>query len=150
MESKYNIGVAAGEADIEAIARFQVAMALESEGTKLCLATVRRGVETGITEGHAIYIVARNAEGAAIGSLMLTTEWSDWHCCQYYWIQSVYVRPEDRQRGAFSAMFAYAREAARRAGAAALRLYVDQNNSRAMAVYRALGMHESHYRMYEL
>lgn len=150
MESKYNIGVAAGEADIEAIARFQVAMALESEGTKLCPATVRRGVETGITEGHAIYIVARNAEDAAIGSLMLTTEWSDWHCCQYYWIQSVYVRPEDRRRGAFSAMFAYAREAARRAGAAALRLYVDQNNSRAMAVYRALGMHESHYRMYEL
>ena len=27
------------------------------------------------------------------GSLMLTTEWSDWSNCNYYWIQSVYVRP---------------------------------------------------------
>lgn len=149
MESKFDIGVA-GMGDAEAIARFQVAMARESEGTELDPATVGKGVRAGIASGQATYIVARDASGEPVGSLMLTTEWSDWHNCQYYWIQSVYVRPGSRRRGAFRAMFAYAREAARRAGAAALRLYVDRDNSAAMETYRSLGMRESHYLMYEL
>lgn len=35
-------------------------------------------------------------------------------------------------------------------GASALRLYVDRHNVNAQKVYQALGMHESHYLMYEL
>ena len=35
------------------------------------------------------------------------------------------------------------------AGAGGLRLYVDETNTRAQAVYAALGMHGGHYRVFE-
>ena len=59
------------------------------------------------------------------GSLMLTTEWSDWSNCNYYWIQSVYVRPESRHQGVFKELFDFAKTIAQSEGAGALRLYVD-------------------------
>ena len=40
---------------------------------------------------------------------MLTTEWSDWSNCNYYWIQSVYVRPESRHQGVFKELFDFAK-----------------------------------------
>ena len=59
---------------------------------------------------------------------MLTTEWSDWSNCNYYWIQSVYVRPESRHQGVFKELFEFAKAIAQSEGAGALRLYVDHHN----------------------
>lgn len=101
-------------------------------------------------DGKATYFVARDDNGEVLGSLMLTTEWSDWNNCNYYWIQSVYVRPESRQQGVFKELFDFAKAIAQSEGAGALRLYVDRNNINAQKVYQSLGMHESHYLMYEL
>ena len=97
-----------------------------------------------------IYLVARNDNGEVLGSLMLTTEWSDWNNCNYYWIQSVYVRQENRDQGVFKELFDFAKAIAQSEGAGALRLYVDCNNVNAQKVYQSLGMHASHYLMYEL
>ena len=76
IDTKYKITV--GEAnDIDAIARFQVAMAMESEGTELNLERVTRGVTMAMNDiSKGEYIVAR-IDGKAVGSLMLTREWSD-------------------------------------------------------------------------
>jgi len=94
------------------------------------------------TMGKYTYVVT--------GSLMLTTEWSDWSNCNYYWIQSVYVRLESRHQGVFKELFDFAKTIAQSEGAGALRLYVDRNNINAQKVYQSLGMRESHYLMYEL
>ena len=92
MGYKYKIDVANIE-DTETIVKFQLAMAKESEGTELDYETVREGVKAGIADdGKATYLVARNDNNEVLGSLMLTTEWSDWNNCNYYWIQSVYVQ----------------------------------------------------------
>jgi len=150
MEYKYKIDIANLE-DTETLVKFQMAMAKESEGTELDYETVREGVKAGIADdGKATYLVARNDDNEVLGSLMLTTEWSDWNNSDYYWIQSVYVRPECRHQGVFKELFDFAKAIALSEGAGALRLYVDRNNINAQKVYQSLGMHESHYLMYEL
>ena len=135
--------------DIQDIAQFQVDMAQESEGTTLDIQTVIPGVTAAVNDPQkGTYIIAR-ADGKPIGSLMLTREWSDWTNRWYWWIQSVYVRPEYRGKGAYRAMYAKIKEMAGEAGVTQIRLYVDKTNYRAQEVYKKLGMDECHYLMYE-
>ena len=135
--------------DIDAIVRFQADMAMESEGTRLDTETLTKGVTAAISdEGKGIYLVA-SAEGKAIGSLMLTREWSDWNNQWYWWIQSVYVMPEYRNQGIYRAMYTTLKDMARDNGVSQIRLYADKSNVSAQHVYKRLGMHESHYLMFE-
>ena len=135
--------------DIQDIAQFQVDMAQESEGTTLDIQTVIPGVTAAVNDPQkGTYIIAR-ADGKPIGSLMLTREWSDWTNRWYWWIQSVYVRPEYRGKGAYRAMYAKIKGMAGEAGVTQIRLYVDKTNYRAQEVYKKLGMDECHYLMYE-
>ncbi len=135
--------------DINDIAQFQVDMAQESEGTSLDKERVVKGVTAVMEDKYkGTYIIAR-ADGKAIGSLMLTREWSDWTNRWYWWIQSVYVRPEYRGKGAYRAMYAKIKEMAHQEGVTQVRLYVDKTNYPAQQVYQKLGMDECHYLMYE-
>lgn len=136
-------------ADIEAIAHFQVEMAMESEGTSLSLERVTRGVTMAMNdEAKGQYIVAR-CEGKVVGSLMLTHEWSDWNCQWYWWIQSVYVEPLHRGKGVYRAMYERVKQMARNENVSQIRLYVDKTNNTAQHAYQHLGMTETHYLMYE-
>lgn len=135
--------------DIESIAQFQVDMAKESEGTLLNKTTVLQGVTAAINDtSKGTYIIAR-AGTEPIGSLMLTKEWSDWNNAWYWWIQSVYVKPEHRRQGVFKSMYQYLANEARKHGVSQIKLYVDKTNLRAQKVYENLGMHESHYLLFE-
>ena len=135
--------------DINAIAAFQVAMAMESEGTTLDLERVTRGVTMAMAdEAKGKYIVAR-IDGKAVGSLMLTREWSDWNCQWYWWIQSVYVEPQHRKKGVYKAMYSKVKQMAQAENVSQVRLYVDKTNTSAQKAYQRLGMDETHYLMYE-
>lgn len=135
--------------DIETIAQFQVDMAMESEGTLLDRETVTKGVAAAMADASkGCYYVARIG-GKAVGSLMLTREWSDWNNGWYWWIQSVYVAPEYRRQGIYKSMYQTVCNDARQQGVAQVRLYVDKTNTRGQKVYSALGMKESHYLIYE-
>ena len=136
--------------DAAAIAQFQVDMARESEGTELDYNLVLRGVTLGLQdEAKGTYFIARDEAGTPLGSLLLTREWSDWTCTWYWWIQSVFIRPEYRRQGAFSCLYETVRASAREEGSACLRLYVDRGNSAAQECYRKQGMDECHYLMFE-
>ena len=150
MENRINYTVSTGtQDDIQAIAQFQVDMALESEGTVLDIQTVLPGVTAAMNDPQkGTYLVAR-ADGQAISSLMLTREWSDWTNRWYWWIQSVYVKPEYRGKGAYRAMYEKIKEMAQQQGVTQIRLYVDKTNTRAQQVYKKLRMDECHYLMYE-
>lgn len=138
-----------GVAHAGVIARFQVAMAMESEDISLDEERVRRGVQAVLDdEAKGLYVIAQIA-GAVVGCLMITREWSDWNSCWYWWIQSVYVLPEYRGRGIYKAMYSYVVEQAKSAGVSQIRLYVDKNNTTAQTVYQKLGMAECHYCLYE-
>ena len=135
--------------DIDSIVQFQADMAMESEGCVLDKERVTRGVTAAmLDDSKGIYWVARIGD-TPIGSLMLTREWSDWNDQWYWWIQSVYVTHEHRRQGIYKAMYEKVKEAARDSGVSQVRLYVDKTNRSAQQVYHRLGMHESHYLMYE-
>lgn len=136
-------------ADLDALVEGNRAMAEETEGLRLPLDTLRTGVRR-VLEGQeaGAYRVVEVA-GRVAAQLMITYEWSDWRARNVWWIQSVYVWPEHRARGYFKALYRATREAAIAAGAAGLRLYVDERNTRAQEVYRALGMSSGHYRVCE-
>lgn len=135
--------------DIDAIVRFQADMAMESEGTLLDVDRLTLGVTSAINdEQKGTYLVAR-ANGTPIGSLMITREWSDWNNMWYWWIQSVYVMPEYRNQGVYRAMYNTLKDMAREKGVSQIRLYADKDNVSAQQVYQRLGMHESHYLIFE-
>ena len=142
--------IAVGDvAHVDDIARFQVDMAMESEGLALVYERVRRGVQAVMDdEAKGRYIIAR-LNGKVVACLMITREWSDWNCCWYWWIQSVYVVPEHRGRGIYKAMYNKVLDLAKAEGISQIRLYVDKGNSTAQAVYQKLGMAECHYCLYE-
>ena len=136
--------------DIEAITGFQIAMAMESEGTVLDQERVHNGVTAVMEEeSKGTYIIART-EDRPIASLMITREWSDWNNGWYWWIQSVYVSPTHRHRGIFKAMYHKVLDIAKAEGISQVRLYVDKTNTPAQAVYEKVGMAECHYSMYEV
>ena len=99
--------------DIDTIAQFQMAMAMESEGTALDADKVHRGVTAAINDSNkGTYIIAKIGN-KAVGSLMLTREWSDWNNCWYWWVQSVYVLPQYRGKGIYRAMYAHVKQLAK-------------------------------------
>ncbi len=135
--------------DIEVIAKFQVDMAMESEGALLDKETVTQGVTAAMNdENKGCYYVARVGE-KIVGSLMLTREWSDWNNGWYWWIQSVYVAPEYRRQGVYKSMYQAVCKNAKEQNVAQVRLYVDKTNTLGQKVYSSLGMQESHYQIYE-
>ena len=137
------------ECDIDSIVQFQANMAMESEGCILDKEKVTNGVTAAmLDDSKGIYWVAK-FEGKAIGSLMLTREWSDWNNGWYWWIQSVYVAPEYRRKGVYKAMYMKVKDAAKGSNVSQIRLYADRSNLSAQKVYKSLGMHESHYLMFE-
>lgn len=136
--------------DAETIAVFNEAMALETEGKTLDPETIRAGVAALLSRPDLGFYLVAEHEGAVAGQLMITFEWSDWRNRLFWWIQSVYVRPEQRGRGVYRALHVRVREMAREAGSVCgLRLYVERENAAAMETYRRMGMHETHYRLFE-
>ena len=135
--------------DAEAIARFNIAMALETEGKALDPAVISAGVEALLDNPALGFYLVAAAEAQVVASLMITTEWSDWRNGVFWWVQSVYVKPAFRRRGIYRQMYGAVKEMAQDANVCGFRLYVERENYRAQATYEALGMTETPYRMFE-
>ena len=118
--------------DVSIVAQFNVDMAWETEHKQLSLATVTKGVNTVLEKPeHGFYMVAER-QGEVIASLLVTYEWSDWRCARFWWIQSVYVKPECRAQGVFRRLYEFLEEeAARTPGVCGFRLYVEKSNQKA-------------------
>jgi len=140
---------AATLADMADLVAWNAAMAWETERKRLDPEILRRGV-AGVLEQprRGFYLVAEHA-GVAVGSLLVTFEWSDWRGGDFWWIQSVYVDPAARRGGVFRALYAAVGQRAAAAGAVGLRLYVETENRRPADLYEGLGMQRCHYWMYE-
>ncbi len=135
--------------DTPVIVKFNMALAEESEGLRLEARTVEAGVRS-LFANPALgrYLLAMSPEGEVLGQLMITTEWSDWRNCMIWWLQSVYTAPEHRGRGVFRKLCEQVLGEAGRNGCR-LRLYVERENARAVAAYRALGFRPSGHEVME-
>ena len=124
-------------------------MALETEDLALDRPTVELGVAAVLQDStKGLYFLAEE-NGRPVGQLMVTFEWSDWRNGNLWWLQSVYVAPEFRRQGVFTALYRHLRALAEQSGAAGVRLYVEENNAIAQQTYRRLGMDMTHYRVME-
>ncbi len=137
--------------DAEFLVRGNAQLAFETEDLSLDIDRLRRGVRAIFDDpARGFYLIAE-VEGARVGQMMITYEWSDWRNGAFWWIQSVYTVPEVRRRGVFRALYAHAEALARqRDSVCGLRLYVDVHNRRAQETYRRCGMQETGYRMFEV
>lgn len=138
----------AQEGDLEGLVSFTLAEAREAEEAEMDPAVVRRGVEAGLSNSAiATYWVVESEEGEMVASTSVLREWSDWHAQYYWWIQSMYVVPDHRGRGLVEMLIRKVSAEARDNGAADLRLYVHQQNSRAIRAYRRCGFSDLPYRI---
>jgi len=136
--------------DAEALVDFAAAMALETERKVLLRDVISTGVHHLLAHpGMGFYLIAES-DGEVAGSLMVTTEWSDWRNGNFWWVQSVYVRPQFRRRGVYRQLYEYLQKrAAEDPAVCGFRLYVERDNLRAQATYRAAGMEQTHYILFE-
>ena len=138
-------------ADVQFVVESNIAMAQETEGLALDEALVKAGVGAVLADASLGFYLVAEIDGNPAGQLMVTYEWSDWRNGLFWWIQSVYVRPEHRRQGVYTALHRHVAEKAQAAGGVCgLRLYVEQENTTAQQVYQSLEMHPTRYHMYEV
>ena len=140
----------ADRGDLPVLVDFNLRMAEETEGRQLDPGILEAGV-AGVFDRpeRGFYLVAEEA-GRTVGSLMVTTEWSDWRNGDFWWVQSVYVRPEFRRQGVFGALYDEVRKMARQTErVCGCRLYLEKDNQAALASYLKRGFIETPYRICE-
>jgi ribosomal protein S18 acetylase RimI-like enzyme len=140
--------------DVDSIVAFSAAMAWETEQRRLDEAKLRQGTQSLLLKPSLGFFMVAEAGKAErtmlVGQLMITYEWSDWRNGVFWWIQSVYVAPDWRRRGVFRRMLEEVMATAKAApDVCGVRLYVEQENRTAQAVYQRLGLSPSGYKVYE-
>ena len=130
--------------DIETLIEFNINCAFESENLQLNPSTIRQGV-TYLLENPSKgnYYIAE-IDGEAAGCLMITLQWVDWKASFIAYIQSVYTKQQYRGRGVFKALYNHVRNMFC-LSSLSLRLYADDENARALEVYRKVGMETTPY-----
>ena len=137
--------------DLNFLVHGNAAMALETEALKLDQDRLRQGVQALFEDpARGVYYIAEVA-GQLAGQMLITYEWSDWRNGNFWWIQSVFVEPQFRGQGVFRALYQHVDALARTGqNVCGLRLYVENENSRAQATYDKCGMKRTHYQMFEV
>lgn len=141
----------AREADLDTLVSFTLAEADEAEGSQKSPELVRQGVQAGIKDPSiATYWVLEEDDSNQVGAVSVIKEWSDWHAGYYWWIQSLFIRPDYRGRNLVGLLMEAVAEQARRENALQVRLYVHRDNARAIKAYRKQGFSETPYLIMQL
>jgi len=137
--------------DWPTIVEFNSRLARETESLALDGPTLEAGVKAALADSaKARYFVACAADGQIVGQIMHTYEWSDWRNGDIWWLQSVFVQPDFRSQGIFRLLYDHvANRAQADPGVVGLRLYVEEHNERARAVYERLGLKTAGYGVME-
>jgi GNAT superfamily N-acetyltransferase len=140
----------ANSVDAEIITSFNSQMAWETEGRRLDPLILVQGVSMLLENPSRGFYLLAEIEGNVVGQCMITYEWSDWRCGDFWWIQSVYIVPDCRRKGVFKALYSHVLKAARATDlVVGIRLYVERDNSGAIQTYLNVGLNQAHYSMLE-
>jgi len=140
----------AHDEDAALIASFNRAHAKEIDGITLGQDTALRGAVEGLRQPNYCQYYLAELDSRVVGLVMITYEWSDWRAGLTWWMQSVYVLPDFRRRGVFSALYKHIETLARQdSQIRAIRLYVCHHNQNGKKVYKQLGLKDSGYVVYE-
>jgi GNAT superfamily N-acetyltransferase len=135
--------------DAKEIAQQNIAMAKESEDATIQYDIALAGVNSLLADKTKGFYLVAEERGRLIGQLMITFEWSDWRNQTIWWVQSVYVKKDWRNKGVFTKLLSTTQQLARTHNVAFLRLYVHQHNQSALQVYEKKGWILEPYRIYQ-
>lgn len=136
-------------ADAEVIRDFNLGLARETESLELDPDVVLRGVAALLKDSSKGRYFVAEIDGRVVGQLMHTFEWSDWRDGMFWWLQSVFVHPDFRSRGVFTALYRHLESLAREDGeVCGLRLYMEHANHKARSAYLRLGLSPSGYEVF--
>ena len=136
--------------DASAIADFNISMAMETEGKALNPDTIAKGVSNMIANPDMGFYLVAEDNNQVVGSLMITTEWSDWRNGLFWWIQSVFIIGPYRRKGIYRRLYNTVKTlAANEDNVCGYRLYVEKDNHPAQLTYENLGMQATDYLLYE-
>lgn len=136
--------------DEAALVRSTMGNAWETEGLKLDETLVRRATTKLLADPSKGLALVAEEGGKVVASLYVTFEWSDWHDAWYWWIQSLYVVPEQRGQGIYTTLYKAVQDEARKRGdVRSIRLYVERHNEVGLRAYRGHGMTETPYLVFE-
>ncbi len=140
----------ANQKDAVSIVKMNKALALETESLTLDDQVISLGVAHCLKDSAKGSYFLAEYEGVVIGQLMFTFEWSDWRNGWIWWLQSVYVDPDFRGKGAFKSLFHHVEMLAlAQLDVVAIRLYVEMHNLPAKEVYQKVGMHHAGYEVFQ-
>tara|TARA_R110002167_G_scaffold73496_3_gene206018 strand:- start:900 stop:1349 length:450 start_codon:yes stop_codon:yes gene_type:complete len=140
----------ANNSDVSSLVKFNQLMAWETEQKKLDQAILFKGVSALVADGNKGFYLVAEQNDEVVGSLMVTTEWSDWRNGVFWWVQSVYITADFRRQGIYAQLYAQVKALAeQQQNVCGFRLYVEKENIIAQKTYESLGMQPTHYLMYE-
>jgi ribosomal protein S18 acetylase RimI-like enzyme len=140
----------AEQSDLKSLVKFNQLMAWETEQKRLDESVLCKGVAALIADDTKGFYLVAEQNGEVVGSLMVTTEWSDWRNGVFWWVQSVYISPDFRRQGIYAQLYAQVKVLAeQQQDVCGFRLYVEKENNIAQKTYESLGMQQTHYLMYE-
>ena len=127
--------------DLDVLVACHVAYGREGEGTELDEDRLGKGIEGVLHSRDRGFFLMAEVDGRTVGEMQVRYEWSTWRNATFWWLENVYVLPEWRRRGIFTAMHRYVyNEARRRDEVCGIRLYAAAENQGARQTYRSLGM----------
>jgi GNAT superfamily N-acetyltransferase len=136
--------------DAVELAEFNAYSAFETEGMELIPEVITAGVKHMIENPQLGFYLVVELDNGIQASLSVTYEWSDWRNGIFWWIQSVYVRPDYRRQGLYRELYTRVKELAEQEPlVCGYRLYVERGNANAQKTYEAQGMRETEYKLYE-
>ncbi|MHC4203300.1 MAG: GNAT family N-acetyltransferase [Planctomycetota bacterium] len=136
--------------DIDTLAKFNIALAWETEQKQLSPPIVTQGLQKLFKNPYYGFYIVAEIDDEVVGCCMVTYEWSDWRCGIFWWIQSVYVKSEFRRQGIFRKLYEFLKEkASQEKNVCGFRLYVEKSNHTGKKTYAGVGMKEAPYEFYE-
>ena len=120
----------------------------EAEGSAKDLMILENGVKAALEDNSvAMYWVLIDELNVPIGSVSALKEWSDWNAGYYWWIQSMYIVPEQRGQGHMSKLLDAVEKEMKNQNGLELRLYVHQHNDKAIRAYEKASFEKSPYKI---
>ena len=134
--------------DLDKLVEFTAAEAREAEGDTKDLKTLADGIKAALEDRSiAMYWVLVNEDNQPVGIASALKEWSDWNAGYYWWIQSMYIKPDYRGKGHMNLLLDAIRLEMKEQAGLELRLYVNENNQAAIRAYKKANFAFSKYRI---
>ena len=134
--------------DLEKLVEFTATEAREAEGHEKDTKKLRNGIKAALADRSiAMYWVLVNEDNQPVGSTSALKEWSDWNAGYYWWIQSMYIRPDYRGKGYLDLLLDAIQLEMKKQNGLELRLYVHENNQAAIRAYEKANFVFSKYRI---